>query len=329
MDYSLLMGVSFHGGSDAYRRASTDLTKPHISNEQQQQQQQQHTKMNTSGSTNELETVGSTGIPLIAVVNRVYGTANTRMNELLPTESEGSGGGKYTLTCLFHGRSIVRERGQSPYITYHIEVIKETTIEGRFSNSLAKQTWLIYRRFSDFVNVRASLNLELSVTGYSTVVSALPPKVWLGNFDASVLDVRQLKLQNWMNSLLQVFTSRILQTSLPLKIFLTKNADEPPLGMSRRTSGSSKGSGKKATGTFVHPAAKQSMRMARATDVDSGSRVTLFLGVIDILQCFNLKKRIESSIKGRMSHPLAVSATDAQSYGKRFVEYLSSVLPPK
>ena len=122
---------------------------------------------------------------------------------------------------------------------------------------------------------------------------------------------------------------KVIRHTLPLKIFLTKNADEPPLGMSRRTSGSSKGSGKKATGTFVHPAAKQSMRMARATDVDSGSRVTLFLGVIDILQTFNLTKRVEASIKGRLSHPLAVSATDAQSYGKRFVDYLSTVLPPK
>ena len=99
--------------------------------------------------------------------------------------------------------------------------------------------------------------------------------------------------------------------------------------MSRRKSNSNNNGGMNGDGEVVPMAAKQSMRVARATDIDSGSRVTLYLGVIDILQTFNLTKRMEASIKGRLSHPMAVSATDAQSYGTRFVEYLSTVLPPK
>ena len=340
MDYSLLLGISFHGGSDACRRASTEfeglssaVTPPTKSS----LKKASNTGSNKTGASSTpkvqrrqtAETVGSTGISLHAVVNRVYG-ANTRMDELLPSDTV-DGTGKYTLQCFFQGRSIVKERNKSPYIAYHIKMIKTTTIVGRWSsNTIDKQSWMIYRRYSDFLRLRALLNAELSVTGYSTVVSPLPPKVWLGNFDSSILNQRQNKLNHWCNVLLNVFTSRIIQTSLPLKIFLTRNADEPPLGMSRRSSGS--GSGKNGSTdsmhTWVHPAAKQSMRVARATDVDSGSRVTLFIGMIDILQTFNLTKRMEASIKGRLSHPLAVSATDAQSYGKRFVEYLGTVLPP-
>ena len=329
MDYSLLMGVSFHGGSDAFRRASTDIlsrTSTISSNSSNSNSSSVGSSLKSTKSEesvlveqNDLETVGSTGIPLHAVLNRVYGATNSRMDELLPTDS----GGKYTLKCSFVGRSIVKERGQSPYITYHIELIKETTIEGRWTNSIDTKKWTVYRRYSDFVRLRSTLNSELSVSGYSTVVSPLPPKVLFGNFDSAFLDKRQKKLNDWCNMLLNVFTSRIVQTSLPLKIFLTRQADEPPLGMSRRKGG------RNEVKKIDNPAAMRSMRVSRATDVDSGSRVTLFLGIIDILQCFNFKKRMEASIKGRLSHPLAVSATDAQSYGKRFVEYLSTVLPAK
>ena len=68
------------------------------------------------------------------------------------------------------------------------------------------------------------------------------------------------------------------------------------------------------------------MRVSRATDMESGERVTLYLGVIDILQAFTMTKQIESSVKGALSHPDAISSTSAQKYGERFIKYLSFVL---
>jgi hypothetical protein len=320
MDYSLLMGISFHGGSDAYRRASSSLDLG-SSGGGGGSSNTSSISSNMNGGASSLTsdaTTAKTGVPLQAVVNRVY-AANIRMNKLLPPLDTSTDGSKYVVQCSLDGRAIVRERGLSPYVVFFVKMTKIITIPGRWVNSQEKETWHVYRRYTDFVSVRNTLNSELSITGYSTVVPALPPKVWIGNFDEKVLDMRQGKLDIWLSNLLSAFSSKV-SSSLSIKTFLTRNADEPPLGMSRRRS---------KTDKPVPLAAKQSMRVARATDVDSGSRVTLFLGVIDILQIFTMKKYVEASIKGRLSHPMAVSATDAQKYGARFVEYLAQVLPPK
>ena len=350
MDYSLLLGVSFHDGSDAHRRASSDYGISSSSSKGDAKGSSGGCGGGSSGGGSgsgrssggsgsgsgsgsgrggrSVEAFGSIGVPLQAVVNRVYG-ANARMDELLPTSDTRDVSKKYSLQCEVVGRYVVRERGISPYVTYQLNMTRVDTHIGTFSNTVETKKWTVYRRYTDFSTLRNKLNEELSVTGYRSVVPPLPPKVWLGNFDENVLDRRQQKLESWMIVLLQAFAAHA-RVSLSIKTFLTQNADEPPLGMSRRRSRGGKSSKSSSSGDgFAPPAAMKSMRVARATDVDSGYRVTLFLGVIDILQTFNLTKRVEASIKGRLSHPLAVSATDAQSYGKRFVDYLSTVLPPK
>ena len=327
MDYSLLMGVSFHGGSDAYRSASSSMVDmSNIGNDFSNKNNSSNSNSNSNSNNKEIEET-LPKVPLQAVVNRVFG-ASSRMDELLPPSTVSADGSKYVIQCIIDGRSIVRQRGVSPHVVYHIKMTKITTTIGRWTTSEEKESWTVYRRYTDFLKLRTTLNSELSVTGYSTMVPLLPPKVWLGNFDANVLNTRSEKLYSWLSLLLQAFSSSVC-SSLSIKTFLTRNADEPPLGMSRRKSNSNNNGGMNGDGEVVPMAAKQSMRVARATDIDSGSRVTLYLGVIDILQTFNLTKRMEASIKGRLSHPMAVSATDAQSYGTRFVEYLSTVLPPK
>jgi len=47
-----------------------------------------------------------------------------------------------------------------------------------------------------------------------------------------------------------------------------------------------------------------------------------FMGIIDILQEFNLKKQIESSYKGIKYNKDAISAINSKKYAQRFMEYL-------
>jgi len=49
-----------------------------------------------------------------------------------------------------------------------------------------------------------------------------------------------------------------------------------------------------------------------------------FVGIIDILQEFNMKKRIESTYKGIRYNKNAISAIASQQYADRFLKYLAS-----
>lgn len=54
-----------------------------------------------------------------------------------------------------------------------------------------------------------------------------------------------------------------------------------------------------------------------------------YLGVIDILQEFNMGKRMESAYKQRMQiiagkDPGLISAVDASVYAKRFLEFMTT-----
>lgn len=47
-----------------------------------------------------------------------------------------------------------------------------------------------------------------------------------------------------------------------------------------------------------------------------------FLGIIDILQAFNMKKKLESAYKGLKHDKKEISAVDSRMYGKRFLNYM-------
>lgn len=52
----------------------------------------------------------------------------------------------------------------------------------------------------------------------------------------------------------------------------------------------------------------------------------LYLGIIDILQPYNVRKFLESKVKKIITVGGEISATDPEYYAKRFREFLSSVI---
>ena len=109
-----------------------------------------------------------------AVVNRVYG--GDRSAELLPP------GCLFNLSCRIVGRSRVEaKRGDvAPYIVYHLEIARlpqgasrggvakqsSSKASGRKRGKRGELSWVIYRRFREFLALRTSLNRELVSVGY-------------------------------------------------------------------------------------------------------------------------------------------------------------------
>ncbi|CAI9765327.1 unnamed protein product [Fraxinus pennsylvanica] len=55
--------------------------------------------------------------------------------------------------------------------------------------------------------------------------------------------------------------------------------------------------------------------------------IVLYLGVIDILQEYNLKKKTEHKYKSLQFDPLSISAVEPKVYSKRFISFLEKVFP--
>ncbi|EPS61850.1 hypothetical protein M569_12942, partial [Genlisea aurea] len=55
--------------------------------------------------------------------------------------------------------------------------------------------------------------------------------------------------------------------------------------------------------------------------------VVLYLGVIDILQEYNAKKRFEHAFKSLRFGPLTISAVEPKVYSRRFLAFLEKVFP--
>lgn len=55
--------------------------------------------------------------------------------------------------------------------------------------------------------------------------------------------------------------------------------------------------------------------------------VVLYLGIIDILQEYNMKKKIEHACKSLKFDPLSISAVEPKIYSKRFITFLEKVFP--
>ncbi|XP_042020772.1 phosphatidylinositol 4-phosphate 5-kinase 8-like isoform X1 [Salvia splendens] len=55
--------------------------------------------------------------------------------------------------------------------------------------------------------------------------------------------------------------------------------------------------------------------------------VVLYLGIIDILQEYNMKKKIEHACKSLKFDPLAISVVEPKIYSKRFITFLEKIFP--
>lgn len=56
--------------------------------------------------------------------------------------------------------------------------------------------------------------------------------------------------------------------------------------------------------------------------------VVLYLGIIDILQEYNMTKKIEHAYKAIQFDSLSISAVDPTFYSRRFLEFIQKVFPP-
>lgn len=56
--------------------------------------------------------------------------------------------------------------------------------------------------------------------------------------------------------------------------------------------------------------------------------VVLYLGIIDILQDYNMGKKIEHAYKSLQFDSLSISAVDPTFYSRRFLEFIQKVFPP-
>ncbi|KAK9167600.1 hypothetical protein Scep_002791 [Stephania cephalantha] len=55
--------------------------------------------------------------------------------------------------------------------------------------------------------------------------------------------------------------------------------------------------------------------------------VVLYLGIIDILQDYNVKKKLEHAYKSLQYDPLSISAVEPKVYSERFIKFLEKVFP--
>ncbi|XP_047337500.1 phosphatidylinositol 4-phosphate 5-kinase 8-like [Impatiens glandulifera] len=55
--------------------------------------------------------------------------------------------------------------------------------------------------------------------------------------------------------------------------------------------------------------------------------VVLYLGIIDILQEYNMKKKVEHACKSMRYDPMSISAVETKVYSKRFIDFLERVFP--
>lgn len=55
--------------------------------------------------------------------------------------------------------------------------------------------------------------------------------------------------------------------------------------------------------------------------------VVLYLGIIDILQEYNLKKKLEHTYKSMQYDPMSISVIEPKLYSKRFINFLEKVFP--
>lgn len=55
--------------------------------------------------------------------------------------------------------------------------------------------------------------------------------------------------------------------------------------------------------------------------------VVLYMGIIDILQEYNVKKKLEHAYKSMQFDPMSISVVEPKMYATRFTKFLEKVFP--
>lgn len=77
----------------------------------------------------------------------------------------------------------------------------------------------------------------------------------------------------------------------------------------------------------------QANRKLQQNEVDSEVElfevydVVLYMGIIDILQDYSLKKKLEHTYKSLQFDPLTISVIEPKLYANRFISFLKAVFP--
>ena len=66
----------------------------------------------------------------------------------------------------------------------------------------------------------------------------------------------------------------------------------------------------------------------RSDDESKPTEGQLYFGIIDILQNYNLTKRIEHAYKACQFDSISISAVEPKLYSKRFQDFIRQIFPP-
>ena len=196
----------------------------------------------------------------------------------------------------------------------------------------SKEDWLIYRRYKDFLALERELKEELAGM---FPIPPLPAKKAIGFMGDDFVRKREVELDRWLSELLQLMDFQP-GDSPAFQLFLTKRANIHPHSarkiLSQRMSSEAaealvnSGSGSRGINvTYESALGGKEHRNIEATRLQQNKavqKVQLNVGVIDILQEYNLSKKIESAYKGLRTKPEVVSAVDPASYSERFISFM-------
>ena len=203
-------------------------------------------------------------------------------------------------------RAQIQSYAQVPEKNYIVYALQLMAYDGEH----LRDTWTVFRRYSEFDRLARSLNQELRKTGAQT--PTLPPKRIFGSMNDIFLKQRMKGLESWIQQILAMFGEKASFFE-NLRSFLTKGADCAIIEYRKRKisdhvvnrlSGAGRGLGLKAS---LAPAGVRGRS-------DKTARVCVFFGIIDVLQSFDTKKQIESMYKSVRHNGTAISAVESAAY---------------
>lgn len=79
----------------------------------------------------------------------------------------------------------------------------------------------------------------------------------------------------------------------------------------------------------AHHKLHQDKEESRTVELFEVYDVVVYMGIIDILQEYNMKKKVEHTCKSMKYDPMTISAIEPTLYSKRFIDFLLKVFPEK
>lgn len=83
-----------------------------------------------------------------------------------------------------------------------------------------------------------------------------------------------------------------------------------------------------ARADHVHKKSSDGLKPSEGQLFGESHDVVLYFGIIDILQNYNLSKRIEHAYKACQFDSISISAVEPKLYSKRFQEFIRQIFPP-